>query len=40
MCEQAKTLDIHARNAVFKEKIPQDLLEEIIDIISGCIEIV
>lgn len=38
MCEQVKSLDISARNAVFLEKIPCDILEEIIDILSGFIE--
>lgn len=40
MCEQVKTLDIVARNAVFKEKAPPEAVEEIIDIISGFIEII
>jgi len=38
MCEQVKALDIKARNAVFKEKIPRDLLNEIIDILIGFVE--
>lgn len=38
MCEQIKALDIDARNAIFKEKIPKDLLNEIIDILIGFVE--
>lgn len=39
MCDQAKILDIQMRNAVFVEKVPQDILEEVVDIINGFIEI-
>jgi len=39
MCEQAKSLDISARSAVFVEPSPQDILEEVVDIIIGSIEI-
>jgi len=39
MCEQAKSLDILARSAVFVEPSPQDILEEVVDIIIGSIEI-
>ena len=35
MCEQVKCLDIHARNAVFKESVPDDILDEIIDLICS-----
>lgn len=38
MCEQVKSLDISARNAVFQEKVPSDILEEVIDILIGCVE--
>lgn len=38
MCEQVKSLDIAARNAVFKERAPADIIEEVIDILSGFIE--
>jgi len=30
MCEQVKSLDLSARNMTFKEKIPLDLLEEVL----------
>jgi mRNA interferase MazF len=40
MCEQIKTLDIAARNAAFKEKAPSEVVEEIVDILSGFIEII
>lgn len=39
MCEQVKTLDILARDAAFKEKAPQDIIEEVVDIILGFIEL-
>lgn len=38
MCEQAKSLDISARKAVFVERAPKDILEEVIDIMIGFIE--
>jgi mRNA interferase MazF len=39
MCEQVKALDMMARNATFKEKSPQDIIEEVVDIIYGFIEL-
>ena len=39
MCEQGKSLDLSARNAVFLEKIPVDILEEVVDIYIGSVEI-
>lgn len=39
LCEQVKALDISARNASFKEKAPQDILEEVVDILFGFIEL-
>lgn len=38
MCEQVKSLDVTARNAIFKERAPLDVVEEIEDIIFGFIE--
>ncbi len=38
MCEQVKSLDIVARKASFKEKLPEDILEEVIDIVMGFVE--
>lgn len=38
MCEQVKSLDIAARNGKFFEKVPDDILEEIVDIITGFVE--
>lgn len=38
MCEQVKSLDITARNASFKETLPTDLLEEVLDIVNGFFE--
>ena len=39
MTDQVKALDLTARNASFVEKIPNDILSEICDIISGFTEI-
>jgi len=39
MCEQAKSLDISARNALFIEKAPGDILDEVVDILIGFVEI-
>ena len=38
MCEQAKCFDIEARNVTFKESVPNEILEEAIDIICAFIE--
>ena len=38
MCEQAKCLDISARNATFKESVPERIIDEAIDIICAFIE--
>ena len=38
MCEQVKSLDITARNVVCFEKVPKDILEEVIDIIISFVE--
>ncbi|MCL2138550.1 MAG: type II toxin-antitoxin system PemK/MazF family toxin [Treponema sp.] len=38
MCEQAKCLDIKARNASFSEPVPEDILDNAIDIICAIIE--
>ena len=40
MCEQGKSLDLAARNAVFLEKIPAAILEEVVDIYIGIVEII
>lgn len=40
MCDQIRSLDIAARNAEFSEKIPDDLLAEVIDQIVSFVEIV
>lgn len=39
MCDQAKMLDVDARHAEFFEKLPEDLLEEAVDLISSFIEL-
>jgi mRNA interferase MazF len=38
LCDQSRTLDIHARKYEFIERLPDDILSEVIDIISGFIE--
>jgi mRNA interferase MazF len=38
LCDQAMTLDIKARNYEFIEKIPEDILLDVLDIIAGFIE--
>ncbi len=39
MCEQAQSLDLSARKAVFLEKAPQEITEEVIDILIGSVEL-
>ena len=39
LCDQARTLDINARNYEFIEKAPEDIFLEVMDIIAGFIEI-
>ncbi|MGD9567224.1 MAG: type II toxin-antitoxin system PemK/MazF family toxin [Sedimentibacter sp.] len=39
MCEQIKSLDIYARGASFYEKAPNDIIEEVVDIVLGFIEV-
>jgi len=38
LCDQARTLDIKARNFEYIENIPEDILSEVVDIINGFIE--
>ena len=38
LCDQARTLDIKARNYEFIESISEDILTEVIDIVYGFIE--
>jgi mRNA interferase MazF len=38
LCGHIKALDLNARNATFKEHIPDELLDEVLDIIYGSIE--
>jgi mRNA interferase MazF len=39
LCDQAKIIDIKARNFVFVEKAPKDIVLEVVDTISGFIEV-
>jgi mRNA interferase MazF len=39
LCDQVRTLDINVRNYAYIEKLPNDILLEVIDIINGFIEI-
>jgi len=38
MCEQVKSLDVNARNVVYQEKVPADIMEEVVDILIGFLE--
>jgi mRNA interferase MazF len=38
LCDQTRTLDIKARNYSHIEELPEDLLFDVIDIISGFVE--
>jgi len=38
LCDQARTLDINARNYEFIESIPEEILLDVLDIIIGFIE--
>ncbi|MDI9479814.1 MAG: type II toxin-antitoxin system PemK/MazF family toxin [Syntrophomonadaceae bacterium] len=40
MCEQAKSLDVSARGISFVEKVPKDLVKEVIDIITSSVELI
>lgn len=40
MCDQARTLDVSARNGSFEEKAPADLVAEAVDLVISFIEIV
>lgn len=35
MCDQVRTIDPSARDAHFVEKLPDDVLEEVLDILAG-----
>ena len=39
MCEQVKSLDFKARKAVFVEKTPQQIKDEVFDVLFGSIEL-
>ena len=39
LCDQARTLDVTARNATFIEKAPNDIIMEIVTIIQSFLEI-
>ena len=38
ICEQMRTIDVAARNPKFLEKIPEDLLRQVMEIISSIFE--
>ena len=38
LCDQVRALDLNARNAVFKERISEDMLDEVIDLIYSFME--
>ncbi|MDP2871125.1 MAG: type II toxin-antitoxin system PemK/MazF family toxin [Bacillota bacterium] len=39
MCEQAKSLDLSARQATFVESCPQHITNEVVDILIGSVEL-
>jgi mRNA interferase MazF len=39
LCDQAKILDMKARKAEYIEPLPKDILEEVVDIIIGMVEV-
>ena len=38
LCDQVRALDIKARNAAFIESVPDDILDEVIDLVCSFIE--
>ncbi len=40
LCDQARIMDISARNATFVESVPLELLKKLSDMISGFIEVI
>lgn len=36
LCEQIRTVDLKQRNATFVEKMPEDILDEILEIVQSC----
>jgi len=39
MCEQVKALDLSKRNAKFLEKVPPDIIGDVVDVVYSFIEI-
>lgn len=39
LCDQARFLDVRARNAVYEEKVPRDFLAEVVDLVCSLIEL-
>mgnify|MGYP001037183348 FL=1 len=39
LCDQVRFFDIGARNARFEEKVPQDFLAEVVDLVCSLIEV-
>jgi mRNA interferase MazF len=37
-CDQLKTLDLHSRNYTFVERLPDDILSEVLDLVRGFLE--
>lgn len=36
LCEHVRTVDLVERKSIFKEKLPKDLLDEVLDIVQSC----
>jgi len=39
LCDQARMLDLESRKAEFEEKVPSDILADVVDLVTGMIEI-
>lgn len=39
MCDQAKILDLEIRNAEYIERVPEDILSEVVDIVQEIVKI-
>ena len=38
LCDQAKMLDVNARHAEYEEALPEDILDEVLDVLASFIE--
>jgi mRNA interferase MazF len=40
MCDQARMLDLKARNAAYEENVPSDVINKVVDLIISFVEII